>query len=94
MSSDGRMPSRWINLYGVPPHEKSLKTKSLREGTAYLGRVLFAMNLSSNEYPNLVVQAAGPIKEPKHSNYLLWVDLYDWINCDFVKQGDKNNTWV
>jgi len=55
LNSDGRMTPRWINLYGVPPSERSIKTKSLREGTSYLGRVLFAMNMSPAEWPSLVV---------------------------------------
>ena len=86
-SSDGRMPARWINLYGVPPKERSAKTKSLREGTAFLGRILLAMNLSSNDYPARATTSSGPLKEPRQSNYQLWVDLYEWINCGFAKTG-------
>jgi hypothetical protein len=35
---------------------------------------------------------SSPLKEPKTANYLLWVDLYEWINCDFVGKGV--NLWV
>lgn len=92
LSSDGRMPAQWINLYGIPPSERSPKTKSLREGTCFLGRVLVAMSLSQNEYPNLAVSSSGPLKEPKQASFQLWVDLYEWINCEMAVKG--SNLWV
>ena len=85
------MPARWINLYGTPPNERSPHTKGLREGTSFLGRILLAMNMSPNEFPTLSVTNSVPLKEPKQTNYQLWVDLYDWINCDFAA---GNNLWV
>lgn len=50
-ASEGRMPVRWINLYGVHPDNRSGRTKGLREGTEYLGRVLLAFSLISSERP-------------------------------------------
>lgn len=50
-SQDGRMPARWINLYGTSPLERSDRTKGRRQGSQYLGRVLLAFSLISNERP-------------------------------------------
>lgn len=86
------MQAKWINLYGVHPEERSPKTKSLREGTCFLGRVLIALNLSPNEYPNLGFSSSGPLNEPKNSNYHLWVDLYEWLDCEYANQ--KTNLFV
>jgi len=83
------MPARWINLYGTIPSERSAKTKGLREGTSFLGRVLLSMSMNPNEWPTLSVTNSGPLKEPKTANYQLWVDLYEWINCDLVKSSEK-----
>lgn len=92
MSADGRMPARWINLYGTLPSERTPGTKGLREGTSFLGRVLLSFTMNPNEYPNLACMTSSPLKEPKTANYLLWVDLYEWINCDFTSKGE--NLWV
>jgi hypothetical protein len=48
---DGRMKPRWINLYGTPPQERSSKTKSKKEGSQWLGRILIALNMVANEKP-------------------------------------------
>jgi hypothetical protein len=40
LAQDGRMTSRWINLYGTLPVYRSKRTDGRREGSAYLGRVL------------------------------------------------------
>lgn len=87
LSNDGRMPARWFNLYGTKPQERSPKTKSMREGTQYLGRVLIQMSVTPNEYPNLTIQNANAIKEPRQANFNLWVDLHQLINCG-VAQPD------
>ena len=51
MANDGRMPKRWINLYGIEPLERSDRTKRKKEGTAYLGRVMIFLSMLSNEKP-------------------------------------------
>ena len=92
MSQDGRMPIRWINLYGTKPLERSSKTKMRKEGTSWLGRVLISFNLVSNERPMLGESIGPTINPPKVQNYQMWVDLYDLINCDIV---DKDDTlWI
>ena len=65
----------------------------MREGTAYLGRVLLSQTIQPNEWPNLCVQACGPLKEPKQGNFLLWVDLYEWIGNDYATPL-TDNLWV
>jgi hypothetical protein len=49
------MRARWFNLYGTHPLERSSKTTGRREGSTYLGRVLIAFNLVSNDRPQLAV---------------------------------------
>ena len=51
MANDGRMAVRWINLYGTEPLERSDRTKRRKEGSAYLGRVMVALNMISNDRP-------------------------------------------
>jgi hypothetical protein len=34
------------------------------------------------------VQQGNPIKEPKAYYYALWVDMYEFIDCDLVSEGD------
>ena len=51
VSQDGRMKARWFNLYGTHPERRSDKTKSLKEGTEYLGRILIAFNIVSSDRP-------------------------------------------
>lgn len=92
MTQDGRMPLRWINLYGTKPLERSSKTKMRKEGTSWLGRVLINFNLVTSERPMLGDSIAPAIKEPTPQNYQMWVDLYDIINCDLVDPEDT--LWV
>ena len=51
LAMDGKMPARWINLYGTQPLERSNRTKSLKWGSQFLGRVLIAFTLIPNERP-------------------------------------------
>lgn len=87
-SQDGRMKPRWFNVYGVHPELRSDKTKSKKEGSMYLGRVLLSFNLVSNERPQLQEQTCNPINEPKEIDYQLCVDLYSLIECELVSGGD------
>ena len=65
LCSDGRMPAKWVNLYGISPNERSPRTRGKKEGSSYLGRVLIAFSLIPNEAPQLCLQSGNPIKEPK-----------------------------
>ena len=51
MNSDGRMPSRWINIYGPEPSLRGVRTKGRSEGSCWLGRVLLSFNLISFDQP-------------------------------------------
>lgn len=54
VSIGGRMPAKWINLYGILPKERNGVVKKIQhptEGTAYLGRVLLSFSLLPNENP-------------------------------------------
>jgi hypothetical protein len=53
ISNDGRMKARWFCLYGTHPDERNNKTKSMTEGTSYLGRILVAFNIVSADKPLL-----------------------------------------
>jgi hypothetical protein len=53
MAQDGRMTARWINLYGTRPLERSKRTRGKKEGSQYLGRIIVAINMVTNERPQL-----------------------------------------
>jgi hypothetical protein len=78
LTNDGKMRATWINLYGVHPLER---TGLKKEGSSFLGRVLISMQLVLNEKPLLYPAVANPMKEPSYSNFLLWIDAYDLVNC-------------
>jgi len=60
MSQDGKMPYRWINLYGTPPLLRSDKTKGKKEGSHWLGRVLISFNIIPAERLSFQTQAMNP----------------------------------
>ena len=45
------MTARWINLYGTKPLERSKRTRGKKEGSQYLGRMIIAINMVTNERP-------------------------------------------
>ena len=45
------MPPQWINIYGTKPLERSNRTKNRKEGSSFLGRVLIAFSMITNERP-------------------------------------------
>ena len=47
--------------------------------------------LSPNENPGLYSAVANPVKEPNSSNFQLWVDCYDLVNCE---EPDGKEVWV
>ncbi len=51
LAQEGRMPTRWINLYGTDPDKRSDKTKGKKEGTSYLGRVMIAFSILPTDRP-------------------------------------------
>lgn len=51
-SQDGRMKARWFHLYGTHPENRNDSTKSLTEGTQYLGSVLLALSLVTTNKPS------------------------------------------
>ena len=87
--NDGRMTARWINIYGTPPMERSDRTKRRKEGSAYLGRVLIALNMISNDRPQLRSEPGNPIKEPRIRLYRLWVEMYDLIRVQVIPEGSS-----
>lgn len=92
ISCYGRMSTRWFNLYGPHPLDRGPRTKGLREGSVYLGRVLLAFSISPNDYPQLSSLPSNPLKEPKQSNFQAWVDLYELVSFDVVQKDE--NIWV
>lgn len=53
LACDGRMTTRWINLYGPEPSQRGQRTKGRSEGSCWLGRVLLAFNLMPYDSPML-----------------------------------------
>lgn len=54
LSTDGKMRSTWLNLYGVHPLERgwfSSNKGNKKEGSFYLGRVLISIQLAPNDKP-------------------------------------------
>jgi len=70
ISLGGRMPAKWINLYGIPPWERNTigtNIKHPKEGTAYLGRILLSFTLLANEKPVYTTVPCNPYYV--HYNY-------------------------
>ncbi len=90
MSISGRMPAKWINLYGIPPMERNDqisggKRKHPRSGTAYLGRVLISFSLLANPKPTVQTLPCNPFHEPDTLTYRLFADVYE---IKFLKDYD------
>lgn len=49
------------------------------------------MQLVPNDNPKLFPANLNPLKEPNSSNFQLWVDAYDLVNCEKAKGG---NLWL
>jgi hypothetical protein len=79
----GRMPAKWINLYGIPPNERNTgmnlggKRKHPREGTYFMGRVLISFSLLANEKPGCATVPCNPFYEPDTQPYRLFCDIYE-----------------
>lgn len=89
LTLDGGMKTRWINLYGTHPKERSSRTKGLREGTSYLGRVLINFRIVTTDRPQLTSQVTNKLREPKRGCFQLWVDVFELVDCDFATEYDK-----
>lgn len=89
MANDGRMPTRWVNLYGTQPLERSERTKRRKEGSSYLGRVLFRFDIVANNNPQLSTLESSAYKLPRFREYRLWVDVFDLVRCQVVPPGSK-----
>lgn len=66
-NNDGRMDPAWINLYGPLPHERITgRTKGMKDGSAYMGRILMSMNIIPCEIPTIAQNSmSGSSKEPR-----------------------------
>ena len=85
LSCEGKIRATWFNLYGIHPLDRSWfqsATTKKKEGSYYLGRVLLSLQIAPNDKPQLFATMANPQKEPSSANFLLWVDVYDLVNCD------------
>jgi hypothetical protein len=92
-STGGNMPFTYINLYGIPEHErdgwwkskfKSKKKIRWAEGTDYLGRVLISMVLLSHEKPEQKRGNLDGCNEPDAASYHLQFYNYKMdLNEDF-----------
>lgn len=81
ISIGGRMPAKWINLYGIPPLERNSgmgrKKKHPRQGTSFLGRILMSFSLLANEKPKCSTLPCNPFYEPDTQAYRLFCDIYE-----------------
>ena len=93
LANDGRMSSRWINLYGADPKDRGPRTKGRREGSEFLGRILLQFSLIPNDMPSLNGQNGNPLKEPKESMFQLWVDAFELIDFK-VANPSRDNVWI
>lgn len=91
-ASDGSMSCRWFNIYGTPPLERSSKTTLRTQGSTFLGRVLVAFNLISNDRPRFNEGTGNKMREPKARDYQIWVDLYDLVGCEAI--SDDSDVWA
>eukprot|EP00499_Haloplacidia_sp_CaronLabIsolate_P010402 CAMPEP_0196772422 /NCGR_PEP_ID=MMETSP1104-20130614/2224_1 /TAXON_ID=33652 /ORGANISM="Cafeteria sp., Strain Caron Lab Isolate" /LENGTH=856 /DNA_ID=CAMNT_0042142557 /DNA_START=126 /DNA_END=2693 /DNA_ORIENTATION=+ len=75
----------WINMYGTPVDNsgsrvwawiKELVRRGDVEQTAFLGRLLLAMNAQMVDEPAMGDRSCPPAKEPRTQEYLLRMDLY------------------
>lgn len=90
MSMGGRMPAKWINLYGIPPTERNDyisggKRKQPLSGTAFLGRVLISFSLLANPQPRYEILPCNPFYDPDTVTYRLFCDIYE---VKFLKDYD------
>lgn len=83
LACDGRMSTRWVNIYGPEPSQRGQRTKGRAEGSCWLGRVLLAFNLMPYDYPVLATQSSNALKEPNQGNFELWVDIYELIDFTY-----------
>lgn len=95
MSIGGRLPAKWINLYGIPPNERNDqisggKRVHPRSGTAFLGRVLISFSLLANPKPTVQTLPCNPFFDPDSVTYRLHADVYE---MKFLKDYDIN-VWV
>lgn len=56
-------------MYGTHPDERDDNTKSLIEGTTYLGRLLIAFSIVTTSKPQLQVVQGNAINEPFTENF-------------------------
>jgi hypothetical protein len=82
--NEGRMQSRWFNLYGTLPEDRSMfftpATSYYLEGNAFIGRVLISMNINPCEKPVLTKASANLLREPQITDYVLTCEPYEISN--------------
>ena len=77
----GRMPAKWINLYGIPEEERNSTFKSKiihpKEGTAFMGRIMLSFSLIPQEVPICATTQTNPFYEQDPQSYNLFCDIYE-----------------
>ena len=77
----GRMPAKWVNLYGIPEEERNSTFKAKvvhpKEGTAYMGRIMLSFSLISAEFPICATVPTNPFYEQDPQSYNLYCDIYE-----------------
>ena len=80
VSMGGRMPAKWVNLYGIPEEERNSTFKAKvvhpKEGTAYMGRIMLSFSLLSAEVPVCSTLPCNPFHEQDPQTYNLYCDIY------------------
>jgi len=75
----GRMPAKWVNLYGIPEEERNSTFKAKvvhpKEGTAYMGRIMLSFSLISAEFPICATVPTNPFYEQDPQSYNLFCDI-------------------
>ena len=89
VSMGGRMPAKWINLYGIPDKERNTgfgsKIKHPKEGTAFMGRIMLSFSLLPQEVPFCSTIPCNQFYEQDPQSYVLYCDIYQ---LKYLKKED------
>ena len=90
--NEGRMPSRWFNMYGTLPDDRSMfftpATSYYLEGNAFLGRALISMNINPCAKPIMGKSSANLLREPQIQDYVLTCEPYEINSITETKGKD------
>jgi len=88
-NKEGLMNPTWFNLYGIRPKEQRAGMPKFGSN-AFLGRVLMSFHMIQSNRPVLAVGTGQTPGKLEDENYILWIDVFELVNCDeLIKQQSK-----